>query len=46
MSDKDKTMFGHITAKLLKTNAKKKKKNPKSIQGQGGSKVNMMADFS
>lgn len=45
MSDKDKTMFGHITAKLLKTNAKKKK-NPKSIQGQGGSKVSMMADFS
>lgn len=38
-------MFGHIIAKLLKTNAKEKK-NPKSIQGQRGSKISMMADFS
>lgn len=37
-------MVSHIIAKLLKTNDKKK--NPKSIQGQGGTMINKMADLS
>ena len=44
MLDKDKTMFSHITTKLIKIYSNEN--NLKSTQGQGGIMISMMADLS